>query len=597
MTDSRTRRLAGVAVVIAALASPGAMAQDEEAVGPPVQLIDPAGEEAPLDEAPLETAPLEADDTQAVSEGAREITEEAIEVEALTVPDQPWVGLLDESRGGFGIDMWASTSLELLERALPSLPMGTHSPAMQDLARRLLLSDARAPLSEGTGRNLLAIRIERLVAGGETEAANKLIALAAAREGDPALARAEVDGLLLAGDNAGACVRIGGAVRDDDDPFWLKGLTFCRALRAERATARLAVDLLRELGETDDEAFFVLVRALNGDETARIDSLAEATPLHLAMMRAANLPIPADAVPGAPPAVLRAIAAAPNTSPEVRLDAAERAAAAGVLSAERVAQIYGGFVFKPDEVENAIEIARFAQGAWSNALLYRLGRESADAAGRAAVAQAFIHRARKRGGFVTAARISVAMTRSLQPNPTLDFAIPELVPAMLAAGAHESAAMWFARADGAVATALWPLMQIARGPTAVPLAAEAPRRWWLAQANVSADERFARAALVFTLLEALGHEIETRDWEALFDGPLRVATDMPMPALWRGLGAAAAAGAVGETVLMALLALGEAGPAGANAMTLGAVVEALGAVGLAVEARAIALEAVLAAMG
>ncbi len=595
MIDSLARRLALGALVAAAIASPWAAAQDEEAVGPPVQLIDPADGEPAVEEAPPPEVAEPEPVTVAVPKG--ETAEEAIEVEPLTVPDQPWVGLLDESRGGFGIDMWQSTSLELLERALPSLPMGTHSPAMQDLARRLLLSDARAPLGEGTGRNLLAIRIERLVAGGETEAANQLIALASAREGDPALARAEVDGLLLAGDNAGACARIGGAVRDDDDPFWLKGLTFCRALRAERATARLAVDLLRELGETDDEAFFILVRALNGDETARIESLVEATPLHLAMMRAANLPIPADAVTGATPAVLRAIAAAPNTVPEVRLDAAERAAAAGVLPAERVAQIYGGFAFKPGAVKNAIRIARSADGAWLNALLYRLGRETTDPVKRAEVVQAFMNRAAGRGGFVTAARINAPMIRNLEPNDALDFAIPALVPAMLSNGEHEAAAVWFSRADDAVATALWPLMQIARGPVAMPLAAEAPRAWWRSQADLPADERFERAALVFTLLEGLGHEILARDWEALFEGRLSVPVVMPAPVLWRGLGEASASGAVGETVLMALLALGERGPAEANATTLGAVVEALGAVGLEAEARAIALEAVLAALG
>ena len=47
MTASRTRRLAfGVLFAAAAMAPPWASAQDEEAVGPPVQLIDPAAEDA-----------------------------------------------------------------------------------------------------------------------------------------------------------------------------------------------------------------------------------------------------------------------------------------------------------------------------------------------------------------------------------------------------------------------------------------------------------------------------------------------------------------------------------------------------------------------
>ena len=51
---------------------------------------------------------------------------------------------------------------------------------------------------------------------------------------------------------------------------------------------------------------------------------------------------------------------------------------------------------------------------------------------------------------------------------------------------------------------------------------------------------------------------------------------------------------LGETVTYALLALGDGGPGAASALTLDTVVRALRAMGLEREARALALEAVLA---
>ena len=69
---------------------------------------------------------------------------------------------------------------------------------------------------------------------------------------------------------------------------------------------------------------------------------------------------------------------------------------------------------------------------------------------------------------------------------------------------------------------------------------------------------------------------------------------MPAPAVWQGLKYAAAEGRVGETIIYALLVLGETGPSDANPVTLGAVVGALRQVGLESDARAIALEAMLA---
>ena len=50
---------------------------------------------------------------------------------------------------------------------------------------------------------------------------------------------------------------------------------------------------------------------------------------------------------------------------------------------------------------------------------------------------------------------------------------------------------------------------------------------------------------------------------------------------------------IGETALWGLIALGESGPVGADAITLGSVIRSFRAVGLENEARALAVEALI----
>ncbi len=70
---------------------------------------------------------------------------------------------------------------------------------------------------------------------------------------------------------------------------------------------------------------------------------------------------------------------------------------------------------------------------------------------------------------------------------------------------------------------------------------------------------------------------------------------MPRPALWFRLEEAARGARKGETVLLSLLALGDGGPAQADPIVLRRVLRALGAVGLEASARALAVEAAVAA--
>ena len=597
-------RLATVPAVVLMLAWSTALPAHAQ-VEPPVVLgpANGADDEAPADgdgglaREPL-ADPLPVPTPAAAADPAVVILGELAEV------DPSVVGLLDESQGGFGVAMWSGSNRARVERLLPRLPMGTLSPAMQDLARRLLLSTAAVPEGKALAPSLLGLRVERLMAGGLIADVNELLRLASASLDDPAFARAEVDGMLLAGDNAGACAKVFNLVQTGAASQWIKTLAFCRALEADRASVSMALALLRDQGEAGDEAFFALIGALGGAPEVTISSLIDPAPLHIAMLRAARKTVPPDAVPGARPAILSAIASVPNATIDTRLEAAERAEGAGALTASALAAIYQGVSFTDVELGDAVQRAAGQTGPRVNALLFQVAKVSTDSVVRAAALQAAWQIARREGGFGTSARVNLSATRALHPAPAVVWIAGEAARALLAAGDPEMAWGWLDLATGQAALGdadaarladrMWPLLQIADPEGAFMRDPDRASNWWRPLLSGEADEDLDGVALVYVLFDALGSPVPTQAWDPLFAAPLTVDGYLPSPAVGRSLDEASRSGRVGETVLLALIALGDAGAEGADAATLFDVITALRRIGLGDEARAIALEAALA---
>lgn len=574
---------------------------------------------------------------------------EAVQVGTLAEIDPSSVGLLDPGAGGLGAEMWRGSERGRIELLIQRLPMGTLSATMQDLSRRLLLSAANVPSGKSLAPSFLGLRVERLAAGGQTTSVNQLLRLVPARLSDPAFARAEMDGLLLGSDRATFCTRIDGLVADDPDPYWLKGLAFCRALDGEAEAVELAVDLLHDSGETGDEVFFVLADALTGNGEAVVDSLIDPTPLQLAMLRAAKIPLPADAVAGARPGILGAEATWANADIELRLEAAEKAEAAGVISAQALAQNYAGIEFSEEELTDWARLAESQKGPRANALLYQVATIESDPKKRAEALVMAWRRTARDGGFGTMARVTNDAARSLVPSDELVWAATDIVRALIAAGDYDTAARWFAlvrdialakpeapapapapvvaapsldvEAGQAPVTAgvmgdplpspppppvrpykaaalavieMWPLLQLADFDNRLPWSGDVVALWWPGQVALKgAGPAAERAALLYSLFDSLGYEISDGMWDPLLQGPLTVTGYLPSPALSRALAVAAADKRVGETVLLALLSLGDVGPAGADPSTLHAVIRALREIGLSADARRVAIEAAL----
>jgi hypothetical protein len=530
-----------------------------------------------------------------------------ITVDQLTTPDSETVGTLESEMGGLGLEMWSGTPRSLIDGLLPQLPIAIRSPTMRDLARRLLLSTAVVPPRDGAEsdeKSLIAMRVEQLQAMGLIGAAAELISAAPTRDSDPDLLRAKVDNLLLFNDLGGACNVVRRQGNRLVEGYWQRSLVFCQALEGNVDGAALGANLLAEGGEIDDPAFFALVDALTNGRSVTVESLTRPTPLHLAMLRTANLHIPPNALDRESPALLRAIGISPNAASDLRLDAAEWAAVMGAVPPGRLGQVYAGAEFEVDELDNALSSADAQRNSRGRALLYQAAAVQNVPMAKAAVLQQAWQLAREDNLYSLAVRLYEPMILETPPLSGLGWFAADAARALFALRRSVAAQPWLTllrqetlRDPDAkrAADALWPIIEVAGNIDVAILDPASLTAWQAAQREISPESANARIALGFAMFEALGYELDPENWRTLLSEITWSGKSVPGAAWRRALRDASEAGRIGETVLLALLVLGREGPEGADIWHLHDLLVALRTIGLETEARALALEAMLAA--
>ena len=525
------------------------------------------------------------------------------------------VGLVEAAQAGLPHGpVWDSSRRDVVERLVGLLPRANVSVPSRDLSKRLLVVSGRPPAGEPAGgqgkpRSWIGLRAATLLGLGDAEAAANLARLVPSRLEDDDLARVLLDAALSNYDNAGACALIRSRIERLSDAYWQKTFIFCQALANDHNRAQLGLSMLREQNAPEDAAFVRLIAALGGDSRSTVTQLPEATPLHLAMLRAARQNVPADLASSSDPLLLRMIATTPNVAAEPRLIAAERAEAFGSITPEMLAQLYDSISFTPEQLASALSFAQGDRGPRGRAVLYRAAKAQTVGVARAEALQRSWKLARERGGYATAVRVSLPLLLEMQPSAELAFFAGDALRALLFAGRLEEARRWQtllnaeAMAGNELAktteTLLWPLLWLAdaearrndKTPVATRFAA-----WHQAQEKLDEAALRGRAALLATLIVSSGERPDPGIILALLPASLtREPAPLPNLGLWLGVGAALESGRVAETALYTLDMLGPEGAAGAAPHTVALVLDALRAAGLDADARALALEAAIAA--
>lgn len=511
--------------------------------------------------------------------------EARFEVRELSAPDPESVGILDDRHGGLGSALWGGTNAAIVRRLLPRLPV-TESRAARALSRRLLLTAAAAPDKSGTeSPSLLDLRAERLAALGETEGLAALLKAVPGGTISPALSRVKVESLLLSGDDKGACAEI--AARGLDDSRFK---VFCALSGGKVLEANMALDLMRDRKESD-ATFIIAADAMAGTPPPKLDKLTALTPLHVAAFRAAKIALPPEAVPTLAPGALAAIVANPLNALEVRLLAAERAEALGLVDTDTLRRLYGELTFNAAEAQLAQSQGdRTPRG---RALMLRSIPAEPSPAARAGLIARVLATASERGAFAATARLYAPMIADLAPTPDLAPSAPPLARALIAAGRAETAGGWLAiaKSDPEAAKAAKPVALLARlaRPSSDPAPIELPPADGLAP-----DAASRRAEVLLSLLSGVGEKVSPALWLASLRDPTVAPALVPRPALRAMARAAAEDVRTGETVLLTLVGLGDSGLDRADPEMLNRAVTHLRMVGLEREARALAVEAALA---
>ena len=532
---------------------------------------------------------------------------QGIEISRLTELDPESVGILDPEHGGFPGDLWRGTERHTVERLLPRLPGALSSATMRDLARRLLLSNAAPPESrpgESAERrvNLLALRVGRLAALGDFAGLSGLLEVAPQRYDNEAVARARVETLFLDGRGGSACTEVRARVGElESSAYWRKALVYCQILLDDLDGANLGLALLREEGAVEaDPVFFALADSLTGLQ--QLDpAIRPQTALHLAMFQSTGQPLQVGAVEEASPGLLVLLARASANSLEQRTAAAERAVGLGLMKPTELAELYLDYPFDSGQRANAISASELLSGAERRALFYQAARGQDVAAVRAELLNVALQAARADGSYGLMAQVLGPLVAEIPLQPELAWFADTAGRVLYAAGRFEQANAWLtlARQESLIesqaamaVTILWPYSRLAGslGPTSEGDL----ESWAAAQRGLTPEEIAERQLLLRTLFQATG-QADPLIWSDLV-GVQSLGSDVRQPdaATLYALSEASQLGRIGETVLLALLALGEEGPGDAPPLVLHEVLTALIRVGLAYEARLLAIEAAVA---
>jgi hypothetical protein len=522
-----------------------------------------------------------------------------IEVGTLTAVDPSAIGLLDPSNGGLPSSLWVGSDMAQIQALMPYLPVNAASPAMNRLARKLLLSRGPAPnlapTSPRLSPSLLALKLQRLYGAGELEALAQLAGLISNPASDPDAARILALGFLLQGKWAEASTLADKLVRTSADPLWLQLQAIAQIQAGDNDRADLTLSLLRDMG-APDKVFVSAIDLLRQRPKAKAEKLKQPDPFHLALARLMKWPIPREFLATTEPALIRFFLSAPELDGASRLNLVERLGMMGLGNGQALAELYGGLSLKPEERDRPVDSALKSGGSRARAILYQGGRTAPTTDGQAAALAAGLSLNGDPGLGVFLAEANRGLILTLPQPPILAPYAGALGRIGFLSGDLAAGLRWLdiyrplAAPGSTSASDLAGLALIAaladpsgrHGVTRTDIDLVIARA-----ATVPVEQRAARLAIMNACLNGLGLV------------PTSGATPMPVlkaqadQATQAAMMAAAEGGKIGETAILALALIGTQGPQSTDPHALEAALSALSRVGLNLDARRIAVEAAL----
>ncbi len=502
-------------------------------------------------------------------------------------PDERRSGFLSVATGGMPSDAWGSTLLGNAKRLVSALSPAPRSRALRDLQFKVMVSDLVPPAADGSPPpSLFARKVERLAAMAEAESLNEMVRTANAY-GEPALASAVVNAMMLTGERAGACAIV--TKYELIEPFGRRAHIACKLAAGDNTGALADAEAMTP----KDAALIRLVQVAAGNLSA---TAAPATTLDgpgMMMLALASLPPPPAVLTSTQPAMIRALVGHRTLPIATRIDIAERGEALAIIEATRLSDLYAQAIK---------EQAALPAAMGRRARLVAAAHDASNAQEIMSSITAVYEETRGSPLFPTLARASATALLHLPPKPEYANVAQEAMRGFLLLGDEQLALAWTklalqaaynnARASLAL-DRLMPLVMIAGIDKSTSLDVRDVNRWYEVIRQEDARAAPLRGYLLLQLFRATGYELAPNS-TALPETPPAVRLVLPPPATLQALDAAANDHRRAEASLIAAAAIGETPLTELHPAAVGAIVRALRAAGEDHTARLFAVEVAIA---
>ncbi|MBV1901940.1 MAG: hypothetical protein KUG56_09730 [Kordiimonadaceae bacterium] len=545
-------------------------------------------------------SPQQGDNTQATDE-------QFLEAASLDLLDPSGLPVI-VAEEGYGTDFWQGYSRAAVVVGYASYENAAGSQALSQIAGKIALSGVTlpAPADDTAILEIIKARLALLTSLGHYEGYIDLLErLPAERDWSP-LVKHFTNKHLLQGALGDACSLAAAERETDDDPYWLRMAAFCEATSGNRNGVDFQLGILEEVAEVQP-TFYQLIDQIIVEaeqvpgalvpEAVSLTNSLKVDLLEVTMARLARAKVPLIALEEVNPLAVRLMLALPGLERDAKIDLMGLAVRRGWIDGAGLAAFTRNHALVAGEQEAALAALDDDQRFVVNAALAYLGSRVGDSDVRAkALHSLWARSVQQRLASVSAAGIAT-ITSDMQPTPKAGAAGSALARVALLNGDISRAGNWFRawRAETAGnevvdkgLVSLLPLVAVAGVPTVPNISAENLQLWW--QEEAAKEGRFARANLLFTVLEALGHKVPEECWQWLEKGPAVFAGGTPSVALWRRFMMSAERQDVPDTLSQAFALMADAGPAAVPAALAGSLISGLVQVGLEKEARLIATE-------
>ncbi|MFC3050607.1 hypothetical protein [Kordiimonas pumila] len=555
------------------------------------------------------TVPDDADMQETEGDQGVGAEDQFLEVSALEQLDPSAMGVLPRGEG-YARDFWAGLQRAQIIERYKIFSKYAASPALKAIANRAALSGfiLPAPESDTDIISMLDSRLSLLENTGNSEGYRALLAKLPAGRDWSGLARHFSNAYLLDGRLGDACALAATQRAVDANPYWVRIAAFCKAANADRQGVDFELQILSEVIDIQP-AFYklidqILIEAEQGGSTVLASGSAITYPmkvelLETAMARLARATIEMINPEGANPLAYKALLALPGLSGSAKIALLDLGLKQGLVSGAEIAAFAQSA--KASEIADAHTLSDAdAMGFDVDAALLQQAA-TADDQSQAALIRDF-WAASQAGHYSVAVASGLVKLADTKAVTALSPFVAEIVfRAALVSEDYKAAQSWFtalrgssAGADSSVDAQLLssaPLAAIAGLDGAPSVTPDSLLAWW--HGAEKAPTAYAKANLLFSVLDALGETVPDDAWEQLDNGPVAAEAKAVNPAQWRGYIKAVQSGNKSLALVYAFR-LASGGTAAIPATLAGSLIGNLKDLGFEREARQLAVEMLVA---